>query len=38
MPDWARYFYTISFSYKFHYDKDTVYFAHSIPYTYNTLT
>ena len=34
VPDWARYFYTISFSYKFKHDNDTVFFAHSIPYTF----
>lgn len=30
----ARYFYTLSFSYTLQYDNDTVYFAHSYPYTY----
>jgi hypothetical protein len=30
-------FYTLSFSYKFLHDEDTVYFAYSYPYTYSDL-
>ena len=30
-------FYTLTFSYKFNYDNDTVYFAYSYPYTYSDL-
>lgn len=30
-------YYTLTFSIKFPYDNDTVYFAHSYPYTYSDL-
>lgn len=30
-------YYTLSFTYDFHYDNDTVYFAYSYPYTYSDL-
>jgi hypothetical protein len=32
-----RFYYTLTFSYTFKYDDDTVYFAHSFPYTYTNL-
>lgn len=32
-----RFHYTLTFSYKFLHDADTVYFAHSYPYTYSNL-
>ena len=32
-----RYYYTLSFSYTFKHDQDTVFFAHSRPYTYSYL-
>jgi hypothetical protein len=31
----ARYYYTLSFTYTLRYDSDTLYFAHSYPYTYS---
>jgi hypothetical protein len=31
------YFSTLTFTYTYKYDNDTVYFAHSIPYTYSSL-
>ena len=31
-------YYTLTFTYDFHYDKDTVFFAYSTPYTYTDLT
>ncbi len=33
-----RCLYTLRFSYTFEYDKDTVYFAYSYPYSYSQLT
>ena len=32
------YFYSLSFTYDFHYDNDTVFFAYCYPYTYSDLT
>lgn len=32
-----NYYFTLSFEYKFEYDQDIVYFAHSVPYTYTQL-
>lgn len=32
------YYSTLSFTYTYRYDEDTVYFAHSVPYTYTSLT
>lgn len=34
---YSKGFYTLSFSYKFKHDDDTVYFAYSYPYTYSDL-
>lgn len=31
----VRYFYTLSFTYTLRYDNDSVYFAHSYPYSYS---
>jgi hypothetical protein len=33
----SKFYYTLSFTYKFSYSNDTVYFAHSYPYTYSNL-
>lgn len=33
----SRYFYTLTFTYDFKSDKDTVFFAYSCPYTYSDL-
>ena len=36
-PSCSKCFYSLSFSYKFDYSDDTVYFAYSFPYTYTEL-
>jgi murein tripeptide amidase MpaA len=33
-----RFYYTLTFTHTFDYDKDTVYFSHCFPYTYTDLT
>lgn len=32
-----QFYFTLSFTYEFEYDEDTVYFAYNIPYTYTML-
>ena len=34
---WSRVYYTLTFTYKFEHDDDTVYFAYCYPYTYTDL-
>ena len=34
IPLWNYYYFSLSFTYHFKYDNDTVYFAHAVPYTY----
>jgi cytosolic carboxypeptidase protein 2/3 len=33
----SRFFYTLTFTYDFRFDEDTVFFAYSCPYTYSDL-
>jgi hypothetical protein len=33
----SKSYYTLSFTYKFDYDKDDVFFAYAVPYTYSDL-
>ena len=35
--NWERSYYTLTFTYTFPYDRDTVFFAYSLPYTYTDL-
>jgi murein tripeptide amidase MpaA len=34
---YGRYYYTLSFTYEFQHDEDTVFFANSHPFTYTDL-